>query len=128
MGSFDLTGKVALVTGGNSGLGLGMAMALAENGADIAIWGTNVDKNEHAAAELSATGRRVLALRCDVGDHEAVGQAMGRRSTRSSRRRARLLRASKRVSTTGRPKAGINAMMKGSADEPADLTGTHSPP
>jgi NAD(P)-dependent dehydrogenase (short-subunit alcohol dehydrogenase family) len=77
MGSFDLTGKVALVTGGNSGLGLGMAMALAENGADIAIWGTNVDKNDRAAAELSATGRRVLALRCDVGDHEAVGRAMG---------------------------------------------------
>ena len=73
---FDLTGKVALVTGGNGGVGLGMALALAAHGADIAIWGTNPDKNERARAELSGEGRRVLALQCDVGDHEAVGRAM----------------------------------------------------
>jgi NAD(P)-dependent dehydrogenase (short-subunit alcohol dehydrogenase family) len=73
---FDLTGKVALVTGGNSGVGLGFARALAAHGADVAIWGTNETKNAAAADELRATGRRVLALRCDVGDHEAVGAAM----------------------------------------------------
>ena len=73
---FDLTGKVVLVTGGNGGVGLGMATAMAEHGADVAIWGTNVDKNERAAEELRATGRRVLALQCDVGDHDAVGRAM----------------------------------------------------
>lgn len=38
---FDLTGKVSLVTGGNGGIGLGMADALAEAGADVCIWGTN---------------------------------------------------------------------------------------
>ncbi len=72
---FDLTGKVALVTGGNSGIGLGMAKAVAEAGADIAIWGTNAAKNEAAKAEIEATGRRVLALVCDVGDEAAVESA-----------------------------------------------------
>ena len=64
---FDLTGKVALVTGGNRGIGFGMAQAMAEAGSDIAIWGTNAAKNEEARAELAKTGRRVLALQCDVG-------------------------------------------------------------
>jgi NAD(P)-dependent dehydrogenase (short-subunit alcohol dehydrogenase family) len=45
-GPFDLTGHVALVTGGNSGIGLGMAEGLAGAGADVAIWGTNEDKNK----------------------------------------------------------------------------------
>ena len=75
---FDLTGKVALVTGGNSGIGLGMARMLAEAGADIAIWGTNAAKNEAARAALTATGRRVLALTCDVGDEAAVDAAFAR--------------------------------------------------
>ena len=69
---FDLTGKVALVTGGNSGIGLGMARAIAEAGADVAIWGTNPAKNAAAKASLEETGRRILALECDVGDEDAV--------------------------------------------------------
>ena len=73
--AFDLTGKVALVTGGNSGIGLGMARALAEAGADIAIWGTNAAKNAAARAELETSGRKVLALQCDVSDETAVEQA-----------------------------------------------------
>ena len=72
---FDLTGKVALVTGGNSGIGLGMARALAEAGADVAIWGTNATKNAAAQAELADTGRKVLALVCDVSDEAAVEAA-----------------------------------------------------
>lgn len=72
---FDLSGAVALVTGGNSGIGLGMARAVAEAGADVAIWGTNPAKNEAARDELARTGRRVLALPCDVGDEAAVDAA-----------------------------------------------------
>ncbi len=72
---FDLSGRVALVTGGNSGIGLGMAQALAEAGADIAIWGTDAQKNATAQAELERTGRRVLSLCCDVGDEQAVEAA-----------------------------------------------------
>ena len=72
---FDLTGHVALVTGGNSGIGLGMARGLAEAGADVAIWGTNEAKNDDAVAELKPFGTRVVALQCDVGDDAAVDSA-----------------------------------------------------
>lgn len=76
--AFDLTGKVALVTGGNGGIGLGMAQALAQAGADVAIWGTNAAKNAAASKQLEAAGRRVLALECDVGDEAQVEQAFAR--------------------------------------------------
>ncbi|NOT39776.1 MAG: SDR family oxidoreductase [Alphaproteobacteria bacterium] len=73
---FDLTGKVALVTGGNGGIGLGMAQALADAGADIAIWGTNADKNCAAEAALKASGRRVLAQTVDVANELQVVEGM----------------------------------------------------
>ena len=76
--AFDLSGKVALVTGGNGGIGLAFAQAVAEAGADVAIWGQNPAKNEAALAVLEATGRRVLALQVDVGDSAAVDDAFTR--------------------------------------------------
>jgi NAD(P)-dependent dehydrogenase (short-subunit alcohol dehydrogenase family) len=69
---FDLDGHVALITGGNSGIGLGMAHGLAQCGADVCVWGTNAERNEAAAHELAKHGTRVRAIRCDVGDEEAV--------------------------------------------------------
>ena len=69
---FDLTGKVALITGGNGGIGLGMARGLAQCGADLAIWGTNAHKNQAARAELETFGVRVVDYVCDVGDQEQV--------------------------------------------------------
>jgi NAD(P)-dependent dehydrogenase (short-subunit alcohol dehydrogenase family) len=72
---------VAVVTGGNGGIGLGMARALALAGADIAIWARNDRKNESARAELAATGRRVVALQCDVADEDQVIDATSRTVT-----------------------------------------------
>jgi NAD(P)-dependent dehydrogenase (short-subunit alcohol dehydrogenase family) len=69
---FDLAGKAALVTGGNSGIGLGMADALAAAGAAVAVWGTSAAKNAAAAERLRRHGGRVLALECDVADEAAV--------------------------------------------------------
>ena len=72
MNGFDLQGKVALVTGGNGGIGLGMAEGLAAAGADVVIWGSNEGKNAAAEALLRKHGRRVLAQRCDVADEAQV--------------------------------------------------------
>ena len=74
---FDLTGKVALVTGGNRGIGFGMADALAQAGADVVVWGTNEGTNEDAAKKLKAHGRRVVARKVNVGHEEEVVEAMG---------------------------------------------------
>ncbi len=75
---FDLGGKVALVTGGNGGIGLGMAEALAEAGADVCIWGRNPEKNRIAEKKLNASGRRILALQCDVSDEKQVEENFAR--------------------------------------------------
>jgi NAD(P)-dependent dehydrogenase (short-subunit alcohol dehydrogenase family) len=75
---FDLSGQVAVVTGGNGGIGLGMAEGLAAAGADICIWGRNEAKNAAAREQLAASGRRVEAIACDVSDEHQVDEAMGR--------------------------------------------------
>ena len=67
---FDLTGKVSLVTGGNGGIGFGMADAMAEAGADICIWGTRKEKNDAAVEKLKRHGRKVHAQIVDVGDEK----------------------------------------------------------
>jgi NAD(P)-dependent dehydrogenase (short-subunit alcohol dehydrogenase family) len=73
---FNLQGKVALVTGGNRGIGFGMAQALAQSGADVAIWGTNAARNEEAAAALAAEGVNAAAWQVDVSKEDEVVAAM----------------------------------------------------
>ena len=75
---FDLTGKVALVTGGNGGIGLGMAEAMAEAGADICVWGRNEEKNRSAEDKLNQYGTRVLVQKCDVGSEQEVQACFAR--------------------------------------------------
>ena len=74
----SLAGRVVLVTGGNGGLGLGLAHGLARAGADVAIWGTNPDKSLAAAESLRTLGVRVHAERCDVSDEDQVRDAFDR--------------------------------------------------
>lgn len=71
---FDLAGRTVLITGGNGGIGLGMAQGLADAGADIAIWGTNAEKNAAALADLKQRGVHASAWVCDVADEAAVEQ------------------------------------------------------
>jgi NAD(P)-dependent dehydrogenase (short-subunit alcohol dehydrogenase family) len=73
---FDLTGKVALVTGGNGGIGLGMAEAMAQAGADIVIWGSNPEKTLAAEGKLTGYGVRVKAQIVDCSDEAQVVAGM----------------------------------------------------
>ena len=69
---FDLNGQVAVVTGGNRGIGFGMARGLARAGADLALWARDETQSESAAEELRALGGRVETIRCDVSKEEEV--------------------------------------------------------
>jgi NAD(P)-dependent dehydrogenase (short-subunit alcohol dehydrogenase family) len=71
-GLFDLSGKVAIVTGGNSGLGLGFARGIAKQGGDVVIWGRSAEKNAAAKKELETHGVRVKARQVDVSSEEQV--------------------------------------------------------
>ena len=73
---FDLSGKVAVITGGNGGIGLGFARAVAAAGADVSNWGTNADKTAAAEAELKAINPSASALVCDVSDESVVEASM----------------------------------------------------
>lgn len=76
MGIFDLTGRVAVVTGGNGGIGLGIAQALAAAGCNVSIWGRNAAKNADAAATMAGCAGAVDTQICDVTDTASVKAAM----------------------------------------------------
>ncbi len=77
-GPFDLSGKVAIVTGGNGGIGLGMARGLAGAGAAIAVVGRNEAKSADAVAEIDKGGGKALAITADVADEAAVTEMVAR--------------------------------------------------
>jgi 2-dehydro-3-deoxy-D-gluconate 5-dehydrogenase len=73
---FDLRGKVALVTGGNGGIGLGIARGLAEAGADVSVAGRNEEKTRGAVAQLRGLGVRAVGVQADVTDESQVERMM----------------------------------------------------
>ena len=78
---FDLADHGAIVTGGNGGIGYGMAAGLLASGAAVAIWGSNPEKTARAKAQLAAEcgdAARVHAFVCDVGDEAQVEAAFAR--------------------------------------------------
>ena len=75
MDLFDLAGTTAVVTGGNSGIGLAAATALCEAGARVSIWGSNGVKTKDTAEELGALGYDVLPLTVDVAEEADVNAA-----------------------------------------------------
>ena len=74
---FDLTGKVAIVTGGNGGLGLGMALGLAGAGANIVVAARDQAKTNQALAEIKALGVAVLGIELDVSQEADVSRMVG---------------------------------------------------
>jgi 2-deoxy-D-gluconate 3-dehydrogenase len=76
--TFDLTGRVAIVTGGNGGIGLGMARGLAEAGAAVAIVGRNVAKSNAVVTELMRRGINAISVVADVTDKAAVDRMVER--------------------------------------------------
>ncbi len=78
MGGFDLTGRVALVTGGNGGIGLGMARGLAGAGATVVVAARNREKSEAAVASLAALGVKSVFVPIDVADAASCKAAVGR--------------------------------------------------
>lgn len=75
MPGFDLKGKVAIVTGGNGGIGLGMAKGMAEAGAKVVIAGRNREKSEKAVAEIAKAGGTAMAIALDAASESSI-QAM----------------------------------------------------
>jgi len=78
MEEFSLQGDVAFVTGGNGGIGRGIALGLARAGADLAIVGRDAGKTSQVLDEIQMLGRRAIGIACDVLDRESVSNALER--------------------------------------------------
>lgn len=111
---FDLTGKVAIVTGGNGGLGLGMAKGLASAGATVALAARRRDKGEAALAELEAMGARALFVETDVASRDscfAMAQAVAEQCGRLD-----ILIANAGIASGGRPERMSEETWRGTID------------
>lgn len=123
MNLFDLSGRVAFITGGNSGIGLGMARGLVKAGANVAILGRNAEKNASAVDELTSLGGGdVLALSGDAAQDDEVGAAVAATLERFGRIDACFANAGRSGAGTGIPDMtteGWDAVMAVNARGPA---------
>jgi 2-dehydro-3-deoxy-D-gluconate 5-dehydrogenase len=78
MTMFDLTGRVAVITGGNTGIGFGIAAGFAQAGAAVVVAGRRAEKNAEAVAALDQGGTKALAITVDVRDEQACRDLMER--------------------------------------------------
>ena len=74
----DLKGDTVVITGGNGGIGLGIATGVARAGANVAIWARNQAKTDTAIAKLAEFGTEVAGFTCDVANEESVAAAMAK--------------------------------------------------
>jgi hypothetical protein len=74
-GHYPLEDRTVLVTGGNGGIGLGIAAAVGRAGAQVVIWGRKATKNEAAVEQLNSEGITAIALECDIDDEDQVATA-----------------------------------------------------
>jgi NAD(P)-dependent dehydrogenase (short-subunit alcohol dehydrogenase family) len=84
----DLSGRVVVVTGGNSGIGLGVARGIARAGGSVAIWSRRAERNAEAVAQLEGLGAAAAGIQCDVADEDNVADAMRQTLDRSTGRQA----------------------------------------
>ena len=103
LSDFDLTGSIAIVTGGNGGIGRGIALGLARAGADVAIAARNREKTAATVREVQALGRRCLGLDCDVRDRADIERAV--EMVRRELGRVSILVNNAGVAAGGRPEA-----------------------
>jgi NAD(P)-dependent dehydrogenase (short-subunit alcohol dehydrogenase family) len=73
---FDLSDRVVVVTGGNAGIGLGIAQGIAAAGGAVSVWARDEERNERAVEALTAGGAPAMAARCDVTDEDDVDRAL----------------------------------------------------
>lgn len=76
MSGFDLSGKAAIVTGGNRGIGRGIALGLAAAGASVCVAGRNEEKNENVRQEIDELGGKAITARCDVNSAGDISETI----------------------------------------------------
>ncbi|MFK7898254.1 MAG: SDR family NAD(P)-dependent oxidoreductase [Myxococcota bacterium] len=82
---FDLSDRTIVVTGGNGGIGLGLARGVARAGARVAIWARNEEKSQAAQLELESLGAEVITLQCDIASEDQIEAAISATTERFGR-------------------------------------------